>query len=49
MLGHQHLRSSAKAERLLGRRARPTAETDVACAQDLIARGQFGCDRPPHG
>ncbi|GAA4999665.1 hypothetical protein GCM10023335_12790 [Streptomyces siamensis] len=39
MLGHKHLHSSAKAERLPARRARPAAETVAACAQDLVAKG----------
>ncbi|MDB5847375.1 MAG: epimerase [Rhodoferax sp.] len=38
-LGRRHRHTAAKAETLLGWRPRPTAETVVACAESLIARG----------
>jgi len=44
-LGRQHLHSSAKAERLLGWKARPGAETVLACAQSLLDRNALSSGR----
>lgn len=39
MLGHRHAYSSAKAQRMLGWKPRPAADTMVDCAESLIALG----------
>ncbi|WP_232661986.1 NAD-dependent epimerase/dehydratase family protein [Pseudonocardia sp. TRM90224] len=36
-LGHKHLHTSAKAEQVLGWKARPAAETVIDCARSLLA------------
>jgi dihydroflavonol-4-reductase len=39
MLGRKHANTSAKAQRVLGWKPRPAAETIVACAESLLAKG----------